>query len=151
MYGVCALGISIDRVAQDRGMLGLRNLVNSQGTIEANGTNWSQWRYVVKLWFSESGTSGMTLALDPPLEVSTRTYQGPPSTECRAWFPYEKRWRIASVVFESMRQRSTNSLEKEFGASMPAQRPGRLQVLLVCVGVLNGSGGIHFGAMVQGM
>lgn len=44
MYGVCASGISMDRVADDRGILG-----------------WSQWRYVVKVWCSGSGTSGSTI------------------------------------------------------------------------------------------
>lgn len=112
MYGMCALGTSIDRAAQDRGMLGLRKLANSQGTIETNITDWSQWRYVVKLWFSGSGTSGTTLALDPPFEVSARTHQGPPSKECRAWFPCEKRWHIASVVFGSM-QRVNEQLREE--------------------------------------
>lgn len=57
MYGVCPSGISIDRVAQDKGMLGLCNLVNGQLIVEVENTDWSQWRYVVKLWFSELGTS----------------------------------------------------------------------------------------------
>ena len=34
----------MDRVAQDKGMLGLENSFNGQVTIDAKSTNWSQWR-----------------------------------------------------------------------------------------------------------
>jgi len=84
MYGTCASETSIDRVAQDKGMLGLCSLVNGQKAIDVKNTDWSQWRYVVKLRSSGSGTSGTMLALDTRLEVSTRTYQGPPSRGYRA-------------------------------------------------------------------
>ena len=83
----------MDRVAQDKGMLGLCSLVSGQGTIDVENTDWSQWRYVVKLRFSGSGTSRTTSVPDVRFEVSTRIYQGPPSRGCRAWFLREKHWR----------------------------------------------------------
>ena len=93
MYGVYASGTSMDRVAQDKGMLGLCSLVNGQRTTDVKDTHWSQWRYVVKLRCSGSGTSRKTLALYARLEVSTRTHQDPPLRGYRAWFLHEKRWR----------------------------------------------------------
>ena len=42
MYGVCLSEISMDRVAQDRGILGLRSLVNGQVGINVINTDWSQ-------------------------------------------------------------------------------------------------------------
>lgn len=71
MYGVCASGIFMDRVALDKGMLGLCDLVNDQVIIDITDTDWSQWRYVVKLWFSESGTSRTALGLGGRLKVPT--------------------------------------------------------------------------------
>ena len=38
-------------------MLGLNNSVSGQVIINTENTDWSQWRYVVKLWFCVSGTS----------------------------------------------------------------------------------------------
>lgn len=52
MYGVCAWGMSIDCVVEDKGMLGLNSSVNGRVLINVENTNWSQWRYVVKTWFS---------------------------------------------------------------------------------------------------
>jgi len=34
----------MDFVAQDKGILGLCNLVNSQAVIDIKNTDWSQWR-----------------------------------------------------------------------------------------------------------
>jgi len=42
MYGVCPSVISIDRVAQDRGILGLCNLVNGRISHGVINTDWSQ-------------------------------------------------------------------------------------------------------------
>ena len=61
----------MDRVALDKGMLGLCDLVNDQVIIDITDTDWSQWRYVVKLWFSESGTSRTALGLGGRLKVPT--------------------------------------------------------------------------------
>jgi len=46
---------------------------------------------------------------------------------------------------------SMNSSEGTFRIAVPAQRPGRCQVLLVCADVSNDSGGIHFEAEARGM
>jgi len=42
MYGVCPSGITMDRVAHDRGMFGLCNLVNDQVGIGVTNTDCSQ-------------------------------------------------------------------------------------------------------------
>ena len=91
MYGVCASGISMDRVTDDRGMLGLYNDVIGQPVVRVRNTDWSQWRYVVKVWCSESGTSGTMLSLRPKLWVLTGAYLGPPSRGYRVLFPHGKR------------------------------------------------------------